>query len=269
MKKIASLGLLVLVASMIFSNIPISVEAQADPSILLKIALKAKHLVEQRISTDASEEANRLFIQASNEIDLLTESLENGDISSARQHFLSAMQIFKKIAQIVSSERPTVEASRDSTPHPNLLSSLERLEKHLSNLRTIAQRQNVEIDFTEIDQLIETAKNNIHNGNFDQANDNINQIKRLILDITKTLHEHANQSKSDRLKSYVQKYLGQIKNKLDQLTDIEGIDVSLLEEAKLLFSELKESLPKKNIDESLKLLRNLSDLIKKLEKSIS
>lgn len=268
MKKIASLGLLVLIASMIFSNIPISVEAQADPSILLKIALKAKHLVEQRISTDASEEANRLFIQASNEIDLLTESLENGDISSARQHFLSAMQIFKKITQIASSERSTYEASRNSTPHPNLF-SLERLEKHISNLKTIAQRQNVEIDFTEIDQLIETAKNNIHNGNFDQANDNINQIKRLILDITKTLHEHANQSKSDRLRLYVQKYLGQIKNKLDQLTDIEGIDVSLLEEAKLLFSELKESLSKKNIDESLKLLRNLSDLIKKLEKSIS
>ena len=40
MKKVISAGLLMLVASMVFSGMPISAEAQTDLGILLQIALK-------------------------------------------------------------------------------------------------------------------------------------------------------------------------------------------------------------------------------------
>jgi hypothetical protein len=56
MKKVASMTLLFLVMSMIFSGIPNSVEAQADSTFLLKIALDAQRHVQQLISNDTSEE---------------------------------------------------------------------------------------------------------------------------------------------------------------------------------------------------------------------
>ncbi|HXW02695.1 MAG TPA: hypothetical protein VD651_00315, partial [Nitrosarchaeum sp.] len=64
MKKVVSACLLLLVASMVFSGIPISAEAQKDPNILLKIALKAQREVKQQISSNSSDEVKRLFEQA-------------------------------------------------------------------------------------------------------------------------------------------------------------------------------------------------------------
>ncbi len=335
MNHIASLGLLVLVASMIFSGIPISTAAQSDSNILLKIVSQAKREVEQQISLDASEDVKRLYEEASREAVLLEQSLENGDISSAKQHFLSAMQLFKRITLAVSSDTPTVESVTRATDVPrDIISDLKRAIKYLASLKSIAKRQNAGIDFTEIDRLIETTKNNIRDGNFDEAKDDINQIKRLINEINKTIRKQAKQNESDRAKSYAQKYLAsldrliemaksqgypqetinkleeareklatasnpheiirqvkhiisikehfdltkidridsrvsQIKNKLERLAEVEGIDTSLLEDAQSVFSELRESISDKNYDKALELLRTLSELVNKLENLIS
>ncbi len=50
MRTITSFGLLALVVSMVFSGIPISVEAQTDPNILLKIASQAQKQIGTQIS---------------------------------------------------------------------------------------------------------------------------------------------------------------------------------------------------------------------------
>jgi Na+/phosphate symporter len=109
MKKVVSVSLLMLVASMVFSGIPISADAQTDLNILVKIASQAKREVKNQMSSDSSEEIKKLFREASNQVVLLEKSLERDDPSSAKQHFLNAMKIFKRITQMISSDRPTGE----------------------------------------------------------------------------------------------------------------------------------------------------------------
>lgn len=335
MKTIATLGLLVLVVSMIFGGIPLSVEAQADPSILLKIASQAKRQIERQISNqDVPNEVQKLFEEGTAQVDSLKVSLEKDDLSSARKHFLSAMRIFKKISQLIS-QRPSVEAATSAAVAPrDLLSSLERMVKYLASLKTIAKRHYAGMDFSEIDRLIATAKTNIHEGNYDEAKKNIDQIKRLIIAINKTLHEQANQRKTDRAKDFAQKHLeklaslieeakkqgysleiinkledayrklsetsdpheiinqvrkiisikeqfeltkidriearvDQIEKKLERISQIEGIDPTQIKDAEQIFSEIKKLLSDDKHDDALHLLRTLSELLQKLENSIS
>lgn len=331
MKAITSFGLLALVVSMVFSGIPISVGAQTDPNILLKIASQAQKQIETQISNQqVSDEAHKLFEEGSAEVDSLKDSLENDDISSARNHFLSAMKIFKKTSQMIL-ERPTIEAitSVSNTEH-NLSSVLERAVKFLSKLKAIAKKHDSGIDFSEIERLISITKSNIHDGNFDEAKKNIDQIKRLISDVKTTLDAQANESKTARAKDFAQKHLeklanlieeakkqgysqeiiikledaykelsttsdphkiaehvrkiisikdqfeltkvdriesriSQMEQKLERLSQVEGIDPSQIQEAERILSEAKNLLSDGNNDEALNLLRTLGKLVENLE----
>lgn len=265
MRTITSFGLLALVVSMVFSGIPISVEAQADPNILLTIALRAQKQIETQISNQqVSDEVQKLFEEGSAEVNSLKDSLENDDISSARNHFLSAMKIFKKISQMIL-ERPTVEAitSISNTAH-SLSSDLERVVKFLSKLKAIAEKHDSGVDFSEIERLISITKSNIHDGNFDEAKKNIIQIKHLISDIRTTLVAQANESKTARAKDFAQKHLEKFANFIEKVKNLEGIDPSQIQEAERILSEAKNLLSDGNTGEAFKLLRTLSELVQKL-----
>lgn len=265
MRTITSFGLLALVVSMVFSGVPISVEAQADPNILLTIASRAQKQIETQISNQqVSDEVQKLFEEGSAEVDSLKDSLENDDISSARNHFLSAMKIFKKISQMIL-ERPTVEAitSISNTAH-SLSSDLERVVKFLSKLKAIAEKHDSGVDFSEIERLISITKSNIHDGNFDEAKKNIIQIKHLISDIRTTLVAQANESKTARAKDFAQKHLEKFANFIEKVKNLEGIDPSQIQEAERILSEAKNLLSDGNTGEAFKLLRTLSELVQKL-----
>ncbi|KAG2473101.1 MAG: exported protein of unknown function [Nitrosopumilales archaeon] len=265
MRAITSFCLLALVVSMVFSGIPISVEAQADPNILLKIASQAQKQIETQISNQqVSDEVQKLFEEGSAEVDSLKDSLENDDISSARNHFLSAMKIFKKISQMIL-ERPTVgTAISVSNTAYSLSSDLERMVKFLSKLKTIAEKHDSGIDFSEIDRLISITKSNIYDGNFDETKKNIVQIKRLLSDIKTTLVAQANESKTARAKDFAQKHLEKLANLIEKVKNLEGIDPSQIQEAERILSEAKNLLSDGNTDEAFNLLRTLSELVKKL-----
>ena len=265
MRTITSFGLLALVVSMVFSGIPISVEAQADPNILLKIASQAQKQIETQISNQqVSDEVQKLFEEGSAKVDSLKDSLENDDISSARNHFLSAMKIFKKISQMIL-ERPTVGAAISvSNTAYSLSSDLERVVKFLSKLKAIAEKHDSGIDFSEIDRLISITKSNIYDGNFDETKKNIVQIKRLLSDIKTTLVAQANESKTARAKDFAQKHLEKLANLIEKVKNLEGIDPSQIQEAERILSEAKNLLSDGNADEAFNLLRTLSELVKKL-----
>ena len=260
MKKVASMTLLVLVVSMIFSGIPISAEAQDDSSFLLKIALNAQRHVQQLISSDSSEEVKRLYEEASNEVTLLEESLENGDVSSARQHFQSAMNIFKKITQMISSQEVTAEASSLSVSSSDLMSKLDRLEKYLISLKAIAERHDAGIDFTEIDELIETTKENIDDGNLAEAEDNIIQLRQMIFEIKNTLDEQTRQKKVDRVKLYVERYLVNLDRLIEHLETQEYSQTTIDE-----FEEAKTNLASaSDIHEVIQQIKHINKLIRNL-----
>lgn len=215
MKKITSFVLLILVSSMILGGMTNTVQAQTDPSILLKIAKHAQKQLENQIKQDSSDKIKQLFKDGAQQIKALEESLKNNEIDLAKQHFLSAMRIFKEVSQQLSinqsssAEMTTLKATED--PSADLL----RMQNYVDNLKSIAKKYNISVDFSELDDLFATAKKQIIDRQFDDALQTISKIKQLTVDFNNKIREYASQQEQSRAKEYAQKYLEQ----LDRLID--------------------------------------------------
>jgi len=252
MKKVVSVGLLMLVASMVFSGMPISADAQTDLSILLKIALQAKREVKQQISSDSSEEIKRLFEEASNQVVLLEKSLESDDPSSAKQHFLNAMKMFKRITQMISSDIPTQElqstdAASSSTPQRDYSSVLERINKFISTLKSIARSQSV--SFVEADRLVAQAAQQIRKNDDRGLKTTLAELKDALDDIQKELRKLASQTTDDRTIKF-------FNNMLDRL-EKRGANQESLSDARAMLSDYEKTKSKELKVELIKIIREL------------
>lgn len=211
MKKITSFVLLILVSSMILGGMTNPAQAQTDPSILLKIAKHAQKQLENQINQDSSDKIKQLFKDGAQQIKALEESLKNNKIDLAKQHFLSAMRIFKEVSQQLSinqsspAEMATLKATAED-PSADLL----RMQNYIDNLKTIAKKYNTSVDFSEIDDLFVTAKKQIIDRQFDDALQTISKIKQITVDFNNKIREYASQQEQSRAKEYAQKYLEQL-----------------------------------------------------------
>ena len=211
MKKILSFVLLILVSSMILGGMTNLAQAQTDPYILLKIAKHAQKQLENQINQDSSDKIKQLFKDGAQQIRALEESLKNNEIDLAKQHFLSAMRIFKEVSQQLSinqsspAEIATLKATAED-PSADLL----RMQNYVDNLKTIAKKYNTSVDFSEIDDLFVTAKKQIIDRQFDDALQTISKIKQITVDFNNKIREYASQQEQTRAKEYAQKYLEQL-----------------------------------------------------------
>jgi len=264
MKKVVSAGLLMLVASMVFSGMPISADAQTDLSILLKITSQAKREVKQQISSDSSEEIKRLFEEASNQVVLLEKSLESDDPSSAKQYFLNAMKMFKRITQMIYSDIPTQElqstdAASSSTPQRDHSSVLERINKFISTLKSIAQNQSV--SFVEADRLVAQAAQQIRKNDDRGLKTTLAELKDVLGDIQKELRKLASQTTDDRTIKF-------FNNMLDRL-EKRGANQELLSGARDILSDYEQQIAGGNYNEAKELKVELTKIIRELYKATS
>jgi len=263
MKKVVSVSLLMLVASMVFSGIPISADAQTDLNILVKIASQAKREVKNQMSSDSSEEIKKLFREASNQVVLLEKSLERDDPSSAKQHFLNAMKIFKRITQMISSDRPTGElqsadVASSSAPQRDHVYDLERIKKFIHTLKSIATSQSV--NFDEADRLVAQAEKQISK-NDRGLKATLEQLKVVLDSIQKELRIHASQTTSDRTIKF-------FKTMLDRL-DNRNADKDSLKDARDMLSDYEQQIVDGNYDKAKKLKNDLTQLIRELYNATS
>jgi len=262
MKKVVSVGLLMLVASMVFSGMPISADAQTDLSILLKIASQAKRELKHQISSDSSEEIKRLFEEASNQVVLLEKSLERDDPSSAKQYFLNAMKMFKRITQMISSDRPTQELqSTDaaSSSQRDYGSVLERINKFISTLKSIARNQSV--SFVEADRLVAQAAQQIRENDDRGLKATVAELKDVLGDIQKELRKLASQTTDDRTIKF-------FNNMLDRL-EKRGANQESLSDARDMLSDYEQQIADGNYDEAKELKVELTKTIRELYKATS
>lgn len=211
MKKVTSFVLLTLVTSMILGGMTNTVQAQTDPSILLKIAKHAQKQLENQINQDSSDKIKQLFKDGAQQIRDLEESLNNNETDLAKKHFLSAMRIFKEISQQLSvSQSPQVEMATLKATAEDPSADLLRMQVYVDNLKTIAKKYNTSIEFSELDNLFVTAKKQIIDGQFDDALQTINKIKQITIDFNNEIRGHASQQEQSRAKEYAQKYLEQL-----------------------------------------------------------
>ena len=210
MKKILSFVLLILVSSMILGGTN-PAQAQTDPYILLKIAKHAQKQLENQINQGSSDKIKQLFKDGAQQIKALEESLKNNEIDLAKQHFLSAMRIFKEVSQQLSinqsspAEIATLKATAED-PSADLL----RMQNYVDNLKIIAKKYNTSVNFSDIDNLFVTAKKQIIDRQFDDALQTISKIKQITMDFNSKIREYASQQEQSRAKEYAQKYLEQL-----------------------------------------------------------
>ena len=228
MKTIVSFGLLILVTSIALGGMTSDASAQSD-SPLLKIAKRTQEQIYNQISSDSSDEIKRLFTEGTQKINSI-EALENDDISYAKEHFLSAMKIFTEISKqlAISNEVPQAEINSMSTEIRNPSNNLQRLQVYVNNLKIIAEKQNVLIDFSESDRLFDEARQQITDHQFVSAMETIYKIKETIIEINKDLREEASKQEFQRAKKYVQRYIEQL-DRLIENTKKQGVTDEIIE----------------------------------------
>jgi len=242
MNKITSFGLLILVASMVLTGVVNEAQAQANPEILLKLARQAQNQIQSQVNEVSSDKTKELLAEGIQLVNDLEKSLENNDVDKSKEYFLSAMKIFKQIShQLTNNEHPQLQTTTKSiTKDPS--SKLSRIQNHVENLKTIAAKHNVSVDFSVIDGLFVIAQNQINDKQIDDARKSIHEIKKLIKDIKKDIREQSFKHKSTHAQKYAQKYL----ERLDRLIetsknqDVSGEIIEKLESARENLASAKD-----------------------------
>jgi hypothetical protein len=229
LKKITSFVLLILVTSMVFGGMTNTVQAQTDPSILLKIAKQAQKQLESQINQDSSDKTRQLFYEGTQQIKSLEESLRNDDINSAKKYFLSVMKIFKEVSKQLTNNQSTqteITTRKITTEDPS--ADLFRMQDYVNNLKTIAKKYNTSIDFSELDTLFVTAKKQIKNKQFDDALQTISQIKQIAIDFNNEIREYASQQDQLRAQDYAKQYLEQL-DRLIENAKYQGLSQDIIQ----------------------------------------
>ena len=228
-RKLSSLALLVLVASMIVGSIPNYVYAASQSDSLIRIATQARDQIKIQLDKieDISDDLQSKFDEGSTQVDFLIRVVEQDDDATARQHFLSAMKIFNKISRTMS-EQPTPEATLSVRPASNLTNEIDRIERYIDRLKEIATKNNVSYDFAEIDELIISARNAISEDNPDAAYTTTKKIKQATIQVNQALKDKTKQSTSDRAKTFAGKHLVELDKLITQAQEI-GVSQTTLD----------------------------------------
>ena len=262
MKKITSFVLLILVSSMILGGMTNTVQAQTDPSILLKIAKHAQKQLENQIKQDSSDKTKQLFKDGVQQIKALEESLRNNETDLAKQHFLSAMRIFKEVSQQLSINRSSqVEMATLKATAEDPSADLLRMQNYVDNLKTIAKKYNTSVDFSELDDLFVTAKKQIIDRQFDDALQTISKIKQITVDFNNEIRSYASQQEQSRAKEYAQKYLEQL-DRLIENAKSKGLSADIIQKLETARENLSSAT---NPHEIIKQIREIISIKEQFE----
>jgi len=234
-RQVITFGFLIIIASMIFGSMPNYVLADSQSDTMIRIAQHAQDQLKMQLSkTDASEELRELFTKGFEHLELLIKSSEEGNIPEARKHFLSAMEIYREISQMMT-EQPTQETTVSAAQvRPSFSNEIERLESYIDRLEAISIKNKIDVDFSKINDLIDNAKNAQSSDNYEKTKASIAEIKQAIIKLQKSIKEKTSSSTTEKAKTFAQQYLSELDRLIVQAKDIGVSDTTLkrLESAK-------------------------------------
>jgi len=270
MKTLALFTIFVLISGVASTSLVNDAYAQNDPNILLRIATQADKQILNQLDRSYGDsipsKIQTLYEKGHASVESLKNSLPD-NIEQAREDFLSAMKSFKQITRMISE--PVVESkisAYTSESHRDFSSELDRLEKHVQNLKKISEKHNSKINFDEIDNLINEARIQIDNET-DNASGIIDKLKDLISSIKKEIREFASNGASDRIKQFVDKQLKGIEKKLTRALDA-GADETQIDNAHELIAEIKVLISENDIDNAKMVFYDLHKLVKNIVRSV-
>jgi len=268
--KVLAIILLALVGTFVING---PIQSYADPQldVLLKIATQARDNLKMNISqiNNVPDEITRLFKQGSDETDALSNAINKNDIVSARQHFLSAMNFFKATNNKINSLSTTQVNNQQQTQELQLQSEITRIAKIGETLKTIAITNHVSFDFTQFDQLIQKAKQDLDNGNIEEASKSIAEANSIVTDAHHAITEVANQNNANRAKDFTEKQIEKLdktasmstQNSLPQSPKISTMtktssNLTSNENQRDVVANLKKLAAEGKVDEALKVIKS-------------
>jgi soluble cytochrome b562 len=268
--KVLAIIFLALVGTLVING---PIQSYADPQLdaLLNIATQARDHLKMNISliNNVPDEITRLFKQGSDETDALSKAINKDDIVSARQHFLSAMNFFKTTNDKINS-LGTTQVNKQQTQVLQLQSEITRIGKIGETLKTIAITNHASFDFTQFDQLIQKAKQDLDNGNIGEASKSIEEANSIVTDAHQAIAEVANQNNVNRAKDFTEKQIEQLdktantstQNSLPQAPKISTMtktssNLTSNENQKDVVANLKKLAAEGKVDEALKVIKSL------------
>ena len=143
------------------------------------------------------------------EFEKLASSVEQNDVSSAREQFVSVMTKLKQISYYLAKEE---SQKLQPTGLPDQIYVIERFETNGSKIKTIAINLNVDVGVGELESLLSLAKSNYAKGDSEKTDQTLEKLATKGLDAYNTLNEINKQNQIIRAKMFVEKFMPQINN---------------------------------------------------------
>ena len=194
----------------------IQTEAASDLDFMLKIAEKAQKYIKVKIdemeNKNAQDWKNRqavleIYKKSIYETDQLSNAIENGDVKSAREHFISAMGKIKQISHMLNQ---IAENKAQDTALPDHSEIIKRYEMNYQKLQQISAKLGADVDFSEMEYLLTLAKKNNNQGDNEKTKQVIDQIAIKGLQIYKTLETVNEENKIIRAQVLAERYVDRI-----------------------------------------------------------
>jgi len=278
-------SLTILVAALVVTlvlNGPI--QSFADPQLdtLVNIATQARNNLNISISQipNASNEIISLYKQGSNETDALTAAASAQNVTSAKQHFLAAMNFFKTTNDKINSLNATETNDQQRIDIMQLQSEITRLEKIAETLQTIAITNHVDFNFTQFNTSLIVAKQDLDAGMINEASQSLDTANQLISDAHHSISEAAQQRTTDRAKDFAENQI----ERFDKISDLNttqnvttlnsnvtisttGSNQTSVENPGEMVAKLRKLVAEGNVDEALKIIKSLDAYQKEIAKN--
>jgi len=233
MNKILLPFLALLIFSMgIVSNVEQSSGAQNLESLIM-IAKNAKTHVKSDLDKieNTSPQILALYGDTTSEFEKLSSSVEQNNVSSAREQFISVMTKLKQISYYIAKQQSQKLLEQEL---PDQIYLIQKFETNIAKIKTISNNLNVDIGVEELESLLSLAKANYANGDSEKAEQTLEQLAVKGIQAYNTLNEINKQNQIIRAKIFAEKYLPQI-NKLISIAKNQQLEntVAKLEQSKL------------------------------------
>tara|TARA_B100000029_G_scaffold453715_1_gene479739 strand:+ start:447 stop:1505 length:1059 start_codon:yes stop_codon:yes gene_type:complete len=250
---------LFVIASLLAGSVPVPSDAASNLGYMLTIAENAKKYCKSQIEARETVEPKmkELYLESISEIDKLESAIDASDTKSAREHFVSAMQKMRQISLMINQLEITEVDQTPTIRNP----ILDRYEMNIQKLKSISIKLGADIDFHEIDELMNTAKQTHTRGDVGQTKQLIENISKKGNAIYQTLKTINEENKIVRAKALAEKYSERINVLILQAKQL-GLEdsVNKLEQTK---NNLISANTTSQIRQNIKIIIVVSDFIQK------
>jgi hypothetical protein len=262
-------------AGLLIPTSVMQVEATSDLDYMLTIAEKGKKYIKLKIdemqNSNIQEWKNQqivlnIYDKSTNEIDQLSDAIENGDVKSARNLFISSMSKIKQISLMLNQVAENKAKDEALPDYPQIL---KRYEMNIQKQKQISENLKANIDFSEMDKLLLLAKQNADNGKREQTKQVIDQIALKGIEINNYLTSINEANKIIKAQALAERYVDKINTLIVQAMNSGLLDIaSQLEDTKIhLVSSNSTSQITKNIKIIITINNNIKETQQKLRQA--